>query len=41
MLEAWFDDPQSATNHLVLGLDIDQRKEARGLAGKKSYNNWV
>ena len=41
MLEAWFDDPQSATNHLVLGLDIDQRKEARGLQGKKSYNNWV
>ena len=41
MLEAWFDDPQSAANHLVLGLDLDQRKEARGNAGKKAYNNWV
>ncbi len=41
MLEQFTDDPQSATNHLVLGLDLDQRKEARGNAGKKSYNNWV
>ena len=41
MLEAWFDDPQSATNHLVLGMDVEQRREARGLEGKKSYHNWV
>ena len=41
ILEQFTDDPQSATNHLVLGLDLDQRKEARGLQGKKSYNNWV
>ena len=40
-LEAWFDDPQSAANHLVLGLDLEQRQEARSNAGKKSYNNWV
>ena len=41
ILEQFTDDPQAATNHLVLGLDLDQRKEARGLAGKKSYNKWV
>ena len=41
MLEQFTDDPQAATNHLVLGLDLDQRKEARGNAGKKAYNNWV
>ena len=41
MLEQFTDDPQSATNHLVLGLDLDQRREARGNAGKKAYNNWV
>jgi hypothetical protein len=41
MLEAWFDDPQSAANHLVLGMDVEQRREARGLEGKKSYHNWV
>jgi hypothetical protein len=40
-MEAWFDDPQSAANHLVLGLDLEQRQEARSNAGKKSYNNWV
>ena len=40
MLEAWFDDPQSATNHLVLGLDIEQRKEARGKAGNKGVT-WM
>ena len=40
-MEAWFDDPQSAANHLVLGLDLQQRQEARHNAGKKSYNNWV
>ena len=41
MLEQFADDPQSATNHLVMGMNLDQRKEARGLAGKKSYHNWV
>ena len=40
-LEAFLDDPQSSANHLVLGLDLDQRKEARGLAGGKSGHNWV
>ena len=40
-MEAWFDDRQSAANHLVLGLDLEQRQEARHNAGKKSYNNWV
>jgi len=31
-LEAWMDDPQAEANHMVLGMDLDQRKEARGLA---------
>ena len=35
------DDPQSSANHLVLGLDLEQRKEARGLAGGKSGHNWA
>ena len=41
MLEQFVDDPQAATNHLVMGMDLDQRREARGNAGKKAYNNWV
>ena len=40
MLEAWFDDPQSAANHLVLGMDVEQRKEARGKAGNKGVT-WM
>ena len=40
MMEQWFDDPQTATNHLVFGLNIDQRREARGSA-KTSVPNWV
>ena len=41
MLEQFVDDPQSMTNHLVMGMDLEQRREARGLEGKKSYHNWV
>ena len=40
-IEEWFDDPESACNHLVLGMNLDQRRQARGLNGKKSVHNWV
>ena len=41
LLEAFSDDPQSATNHLVFGMSLDQRKIARGKVGKKSAPTWV
>ena len=41
MLEEWFDDPESAANHLVLGMNLDQRRQARGLNGKKLVHRWV
>jgi hypothetical protein len=41
LMEAWFDDPQQAASHMVLGMDLDQRKKARQLAGKKSVPTWV
>ena len=41
MLEQWFDDPQSEANHMVLGLNLDQRKQARGLKDGKSVPTWV
>jgi len=41
MIQGFLDDPQSAANHMALNLDIHQRQEARGKAGKKAYNNWV
>ncbi len=40
ILEAFIDDPQSATNHLVMGMDLDQRKEARGKTSGKSVPTW-
>ena len=41
ILEQFIDDPQAMTNHLVLGLDVEQRKEARGKAGSKGSHTWV
>ena len=40
MLQASIEDPQGSANHLVLGLNADQRKQARGL-NKTSVHNWV
>jgi hypothetical protein len=40
MLETFLDDPQSATNHLVLGFNLDQRRQARGKT-KKTIPTWI
>jgi hypothetical protein len=40
MLQAFLDDPQSETNHLVLGMSMDQKRQARGY-GQNSVPNWV
>ena len=40
ILEQFIDDPQCATNHLVLGMDLDQRKAARGTSEGNSVPNW-
>ena len=41
MLESFLDDPQSSANHIVMGMNLDQRKKARGLQNKKSVPTWV
>ena len=41
ILDTWLDDPQTAATHLALGMDIDQRRQARGLKGKSSVPTWV
>ena len=41
ILDTWIDDPQSAANHMVLGMDLKQRREARGKVGKKTVPTWV
>lgn len=40
LLDSWLDDPQSAANHLVMGLDLEERRKARG-ASKSQANRWV
>jgi hypothetical protein len=40
ILEQFIDDPQAATNHLVLGMDVEQRKEARSKSDGKPVANW-
>jgi len=41
MLDAWFDDPQSAANHMALGMNLDQRRQARNEKTKKVVPTWV
>jgi hypothetical protein len=40
MLEAFLTDPQAETNHLVLGMSLDQKRQARG-GGRSSVPTWV
>ena len=40
ILDSWLDDPQSAANHMVFGMDLAQRQKARGLAGKGGTPLW-
>ena len=39
LLEAFIDDPQQATNHLALGLTLEQRRQARGAS--KGGLRWI
>ena len=40
-LEAWLDDPQSEANHMALGMNFNQRREARGITKGKRVPTWV
>ena len=40
MLEEFLDDPQASANHMVLGMNLEQRQQARGNS-KTSVPNWV
>ena len=41
MLDSWADDPQSAANHLVLGLNLEERQKARGKTGRSGTPTWI
>jgi hypothetical protein len=40
MLQAFMDDPQSETNHLVFGMNMDQKRQARGNS-QNGVPTWV
>lgn len=40
-LDSWLDDPHQACNHLALGFDLSQRREARGIAGRGKTPAWA
>ena len=40
ILQGFLDDPQSSANHLVLGMDVNQRQQARGNANGNSVPTW-
>ena len=41
LLEDFIDSPQTSANHLVLGMNKDQRQKARGLESGKPVPTWV
>jgi len=41
MMEDLLDNPQASANHLVFGMNKDQRDKARGLEDNKSVPTWV
>ena len=40
MLAEFLDKPQASANHLVMGYDLDQRRECRGLDDYNDHHNW-
>ena len=40
MLAEFLDDPQASANHMVLGMNLEQRNEARGLDSQNDHHNW-
>ena len=41
ILQDFIENPQSSANHIVLGMDKDQRDKASGLEGGKAGYTWV
>ena len=41
ILDTWTDDPQAAANHMVLGMNLEQRQQARGKSGRGKTPTWV
>ena len=40
-IEQWQDDPVGSANHIVFGMNLEQRREARGRKSGKSVPTWI
>jgi hypothetical protein len=40
-LESWIDDPQAEANYMVLGMNLQQRQEAKGKTSGKPLPTWI
>ena len=40
MLAEFIDDPQASANHMVLGMSLEQRQQAKGNETGNSVPNW-
>ena len=41
MLQSFLDDPQASANHIVMGMNLDQRKKAKGKETGKPLPTWT
>ncbi len=41
VLQSFLDDPEASANHMVFGMNLEQRKKARGLDSGKSVPTWI
>jgi hypothetical protein len=41
ILDTWLDDPQQAANHMVLGMDLEQRQRARNGSPRSHTPRWT
>ena len=41
VLDTWLDDPQQAANHMVLGMDLEQRIRSRNGSSRSHVPTWV
>ena len=39
--QEWQDNPQAAANHMVFGMNLQQRQEARGKTTGKPLPTWI
>lgn len=41
MLEQFLENPEEMTNHLVLGMNVEQRRQARGQSSGSTVPTWI